>query len=83
MKDPLDELLELDRALGVFELLRKHTPPARLFEVDRRVRLVAAIEKRGKPEDHDARGALSFETNDRRDAESRQDRAEPLLDANP
>jgi hypothetical protein len=83
MKDPLDELLELDRALGVFELLRRHTSPSRLFEVDRRVRLVAAIERRWKPEEDDTQGMLAFEANDGRDSESRQDRAELLLSADP
>jgi hypothetical protein len=61
MRDSFDELLELDRVVGVFKLLRKHTPPWRLFAVDRRVRLVAAIEKGWKPEHDDAQGVFLFE----------------------
>ena len=77
MRDPLDELLELDRVLGVFELLRRHTPPSRLFEVDRRVRLVAAIENRWNPEDDDAQGAL-FAQKRTRNRNRRPSAARPL-----
>ena len=34
--DRVRELIELDDELGVFELLRKHTPNEQLYMVDRR-----------------------------------------------
>lgn len=77
MKDPLDELLELDRVLGVFELLRRHTPPSRLFEVDRRARLVTAIENGWNSEDDDAHGVL-FAQKRTRNRNRRRSAAKPL-----
>jgi hypothetical protein len=43
--DRVRELIELDDELGVFELLRKHTPNEQLYMVDRRRWLVAVIKK--------------------------------------
>jgi hypothetical protein len=50
----LRELLDLDDELGTLELLRKHIPSERLYQVDRRARLVVAIERMSDTEAEDS-----------------------------
>jgi hypothetical protein len=53
MNRELLELLDLDEELNTFELLRKHIPSERLYQVDRRAWLVAAINRMCDTEDED------------------------------
>jgi hypothetical protein len=41
----LQELIQLDDELGTEELLRKHTPIERLYQVDRRAWLMRMVEQ--------------------------------------
>jgi hypothetical protein len=49
--DRTRELLELDNELDTFGLLRKHMPSHQLYKVDRRMQLVAMIERSHDTED--------------------------------